>query len=117
MEDYVGACIHSAASGGFHTAACGRAMKEAAASGKPMLEQAPGWNCDPWRGVYAGAIFLARTVAHGGPTLKLSVPEGPHPTENTCAVAVLEELQPMVRTHRGALCEGLCPVGGTTMLE
>ena len=61
-----------------------------------MVEQAPG-----------------RTVAHGGPMLEQSVPEGLHPVERTHAGASCVELEPMGRTHVGEVCEGLSPIGGT----
>jgi len=47
----------------------------------------PEVSCSRWRGVQAGAGFLAGTVAHGEPLLEQSVPE---------------RLYPMERTHTGA---------------
>ncbi|GAB0181367.1 epimerase family protein SDR39U1 [Grus japonensis] len=61
----------------------------------PTSEQAPGRTCGPWRGAHAGAGLLAGKVAHGGPTLEQSVPDGLHPVERTHTRAVLGELSPL----------------------
>ena len=62
VEDCGGADIHTAAHGGTHTAAGGYDLKEAAACGEPMQEQAPGRSCSPWR----GAAFPAGPVTPWG---------------------------------------------------
>jgi len=74
----------------------------------PMLDQAPCRSCRPWIGAHERAGFLAGPVAHVGPTLGLSVPEGLYPVERTHAGAVLE-LQHMERTRIGESHEGLYP--------
>jgi len=85
VEDYAGADIHPAAHGGPHATARGCALKEAAAHGEPMEEEAPGRNWDLWSRALAGAGLLAGAVACGEPTLEQSVPEGLHPVEMTHA--------------------------------
>jgi len=95
MEDNAGAAIHTVACGGPHAAAGGYALKEAAPHGEPTQDQAPRRSYGP------GAGFLAGSVACGGPTLELSIPEGLHPMERTCAGTVLEEQQSMRRTYFG----------------
>ena len=65
MEDHGGVAIHTAAHGGPHDGAGGHVLKEAAAHGEPVLEQAPGRNCGPWRGAHTGAVFPAGAVAQG----------------------------------------------------
>ena len=45
MEDNSGANIHTSVCGGPHAAVGRYALKEAAAQGEPMLEQAPGRSC------------------------------------------------------------------------
>ena len=49
MEDHGGVAIHTAAHGGHapHDGAGGHVLKEAAAHGGPVLEQAPGRSCGP----------------------------------------------------------------------
>ncbi|GAB0207450.1 zinc finger and BTB domain-containing protein 5 [Grus japonensis] len=77
------------------------ALKEAAAHGEPVLEQAPGRNCSLWRIAHAGADFLAGIVAHGEePMLEQSIPEGLYPMERTRAGVVREGLYPMGWTPR-----------------
>ena len=61
-------------------------LKEAAAHGKPMLEQ----------------VLLTGTAAGGESTLDQVYPEGLQPVERTRAGAVLEGWQPMGKTHVGA---------------
>lgn len=56
-----------------------------------MLEQAPGR-----RGTHTGAGFLA---ACGGTMLKVPLPDGLHLLETIRAEAVVEELQPVGKTH------------------
>jgi len=58
--------------------------------------------CSLRRGAHAGASFLAGTMAHGGPTMEQSIPEGLYPAEST---------------HAGAVHEELHPVGGKSMPE
>lgn len=45
MEDNGGANIHTSSCGGIHAAVGGHALKEAAAPGKPTLDQTPDRNC------------------------------------------------------------------------
>jgi len=45
--------------------------------------------------------------------LEQSVPKGPYTVERTHARTGFEELQPVVRTHVGAVHEGLYPMGET----
>jgi len=77
----------------------------------------------------AGGHTLKEVAACGEPTLEetpgrtcdqmanphcnKSIPEGLQPMERTHAGAVNEKLQPVGRTHAGAVCEGLYPMGGT----
>ena len=58
-----------------------------------MPELAPGRNGGPQRGVHTGVGF------RGGTMLEQSLPEGLYLMEGTHTTAVLEELQPMGRTH------------------
>jgi len=113
VEGHSRADIHTAACRGPHGGASGYALKEAAAHGEPMPEQAPGRSCSPGTGARAGADFLAGTVAHGGHTLEQSVSEGLYPIKKIRAGAVCEELQPVGRTHTAAVDKGLYPMGGT----
>jgi len=55
MKDHGEADIHTAAHGGLQAAADGYCLKEAAASGKPTLEQAPDRSYSPWRGAHTGS--------------------------------------------------------------
>ena len=96
---------------------------------KPKLMDAPKEDYDPvgslhssrllagpmdrWRGAHRRAGLLTGPVAHGGPTLEQSVPEGLYIMERTCSGPVLEELQPVGRTHVGEVHEELSPMGGT----
>ncbi|OPJ73590.1 hypothetical protein AV530_005913 [Patagioenas fasciata monilis] len=93
--------IHTASHGGPHVGASECAQREAEAHEEPALEQAPGRNFSPRREAGARAGFLAGPVAHGGPMLEQSVPEGLYPMERTHAGEVHKELQPMRRTHVG----------------
>lgn len=65
-----------------------------------------------WREAHTGAGFLEGPVAHGGPSLEQSIPEGLYPMERTHIRAVLEELQTAGRTHV-EVHEGLPPMGGS----
>ncbi|PKU43633.1 hypothetical protein llap_6066 [Limosa lapponica baueri] len=85
----------------------------------PMLEQvdalkggcdpfvgSPHWSrllaepVDPWREeVTLEQVCWQDLLAHEGPTLEQSIPEGLYPMEMTLAGAVWEELQPVGRTH------------------
>jgi len=67
MDGHSRADIHTAACGGPHGGASGCTLKEAAAHGEPMPEQAPGRTCVPVeRGAHAGAGFLAGLVSLWG---------------------------------------------------
>lgn len=88
----------------------GHALKEAAACGDPMQEQAPGKSCGLWREAQARAGFLAGPVTHGGPALEQSVPERLHPMGRAHAQTVPEGLYPVGRAHAGA--EGKCEKEG-----
>lgn len=79
-EHHSTAGIHTASRGGPH--------------GQPV-DQAPDRSCSPWRRARAGAGFLLGAVAHQGPTLEHSVPEGLYCMEVTHAEAVHERLYPV----------------------
>ena len=113
IKVHSGAHIHTAAQGGPQATADGDALREAAACRKPMLKQAPGRGCSPWRQAHAGPRVLAGSVACGGPMLEYSITEGLHPVQETHTGTVLEELQPVGRTDFEDLHKGLYPVGGT----
>jgi len=93
-EDHGGAGCSHAAHGGPHNAACGYALKKAAALGKPMLEQAPGRSRGQGVGDHAGASFLAEAAAHKGDTLEQSVPEGLYSMGRIHTEAVLKDYLP-----------------------
>jgi len=75
MEYYGGAGFHAAARGGDHSGAGGPAPTEAAACGRPLPEQIPGWTCSSWRGDHTGAGDLAGAAARGGSRLEQFAPE------------------------------------------
>lgn len=112
MKDHAEADIQAAAHGDSMMQHVD-ALKEATAGGQPTLEQAPSRSCSLWKGAHAGAGFLAGSVAHMGPMLEKTIPEGPYPIERTHAGAGLKELQPMARTDVGEVHEELYPLGGT----
>lgn len=58
--------------------------------------------------------FLAEFVTLWGPTLEVSVPEGLGPMERTHTGAVCQELQPLGRTHMGEVHGGLFSVKVTS---
>lgn len=54
MEDHTRADIHTGAHEGSYAITDGYALKEAAASAEPVLKQAPGRTCRPWKEVHTG---------------------------------------------------------------
>ncbi|KAK4806141.1 hypothetical protein QYF61_001064 [Mycteria americana] len=112
MEVHSRADIHPAACGGPHAKASGCALKEAAACGEPMLEQAPGRNCGLCRGAHAGACFQAGPVTPWGPFLKdCTLWKGPmleqflkncSPWEGPTLEKVVEDCLPWEGPHAGA---------------
>jgi len=80
-----------------------------------VLKQAPARTRGPMeRAAHAGAGLLAGLVTPWGPTLEQPVPEGLDPVGRTHAGAVCEELHAGGRTHIGEVCGELSPVRGTS---
>jgi len=88
---YAGTDICPSAHGGPHAGAGRYALKEVAAYGELMQEQAPGRVCRPWK-AHVRPGLLAGTVACRGPTLEQSIPKGMYPIEGIHAGEVLEDL-------------------------
>ena len=68
---------------------------------------------DLWRKEPTEQVCWQDLCPHRGPMLEQCAPEGLHTMERTHAGAVCEELQPVGMTHVGEVHEGLYPVGGT----
>ncbi|KAK4824529.1 hypothetical protein QYF61_016109 [Mycteria americana] len=101
MESHAEADIHTVARGGPHVGASGCALKEAAAHGDPIQEQAPGRSCGPRRRVHAGACFLAGPVACGGPMREQFVPEGLYSVEGPMLEQLVKKCIPWEGPHTG----------------
>ena len=79
------------------------AWRRSAAHGEPPQEQALGRSCSPWRGAHAGAGGLGGAAARGGHVLEQFAPGG--------------WMDPVVRSHVGAVLEELLPVGSPRRLS
>lgn len=79
--------------------------------GESTPEQAPGRGCSLWRGPHEGHIFWQDLWPCERRMLQQFISEGLHSMERFCAGTVLEEKQPVGRTHTGEVNEGLSPMG------
>ncbi|KAF4789072.1 hypothetical protein TURU_154964 [Turdus rufiventris] len=81
---------------GYSTPEHGHALKEAAASEEPVLEQAPGRSCALWRGAHAGGVACGETFQ------EQSTPEGLPPWKGPMLKWFMKYCFPWEELHTGA---------------